>query len=81
MKNVMITRAQRHALELLSRKDIALIRKNPNLVAGAKHLLVACKKIIKKVESIPEYSGRKKRETAHKRIVVLCRKAIDKVER
>ena len=35
---------------------------------------------IKKVEDIPQYASRKKRETAYRRIVALCRKAIDNVE-
>ena len=80
MKNVMVTGAQHKVLQILSRKDIAAIQKNPNLVSGAKHLLLACKKIIKKVEEIPQYASRQKRETAYRRIVGLCRKTIDEVE-
>jgi hypothetical protein len=80
MKNVKITGAQHKVLEILSRKDMSAIRRNPKLVAGAKHLLLACKKTIKKVEEIPQYASRNKRETAYRRIVALCRKAIDEVE-
>ena len=80
MKNVKITGAQHKVLEILSRKDISAIRRNPKLVAGAKHLLLACKKTIKKVEEIPQYASRNKRETAYRRIVALCGKAIDEVE-
>ncbi len=81
MKSVKVTGAQQKVLQILTRKDIAAIRRNPKLVAGAKHLLLACKRTIKKVEEIPQYASRKKRETAYRRIVVLCRKAIDQVER
>jgi len=80
MRNVKITSAQHKVLQILSRKDIYAIQKNPKLVASAKHLLLACKKIIKKVDDIPQYASRKKRETAHRRIVALCRKAIHAVE-
>lgn len=81
MKNVQVTGAQHKVLQILSRKDISAIQRNPKLVAGAKHLLLACKKIIKKVEEMPQYASRKKRETAYRGIVALCRKAIDEVER
>jgi hypothetical protein len=81
MKSVKVTGAQYKALLVLSRKDIAAIRRNPNLVPGAKLLLLACKKIIRKVEAIPQYAARKKRETAYRRIVAVCRKAIDAIER
>jgi tRNA threonylcarbamoyladenosine modification (KEOPS) complex Cgi121 subunit len=80
MKNVKVTGAQHKVLQILSRKDVSAIQRNPKVVAGAKHLLLACKKTIKKVEEIPQYASRKKRETAYRRIVALCRKAIDAVE-
>jgi hypothetical protein len=80
MKNLKVTSAQHKVLQILSRKDIYAIQKNPQLVASAKHLLLACKKIIKKVDDIPQYASRKKRETAYRRIVALCRKAIHAVE-
>ena len=80
MKSIKVTGAQLKALETLSRKDISAIRKNPKLVSGAKHLLLACKKTIKNVGAIPHYASRKKRETAYKRIVTLCQKAIDSIE-
>jgi hypothetical protein len=81
MKTVKVTGAQHKMLQILSRRDIYAMQKNPKLVTGAKHLLLACKKTIKKVEDIPQYASRKKRETAYRRIVALCRKAIDGVER
>ena len=81
MKEVRITGAQQKALQILSRKDISAIRRNPKLVAGAKHLLLACKKAIRKVEGIPQYASRKKRETAYRHIVAICRKAIEEAER
>ena len=80
MKTIRVTGAQFKVLEILSRKDISAIRKNPKLVPGTKHLLLACKKTIKNVGAIPYYASRKKRETAYKRIVALCQKAIDSIE-
>ena len=80
MKSVKVTGAQHKVLQILSRKDIYAIQRNPKLVASAKHLLLACKTTIKKVEDIPQYASRRKRETAYRRIVALCRKAIHEVE-
>ena len=80
MKVVKVTRAQKQVLLQLTRQDINAIRRNPKLVSGAKVLLLACKKILKKVQAIPEYANRKKRATAHKRIVTLCQKAIERAE-
>ena len=80
MKNMKVTGAQFKVLQILSRKDVSAIHRNPKLVPGAKHLLLACKKTIRKVEEIPQYASRKKRETAYRRIVALCRKAIEQVE-
>lgn len=78
MKTIKVTHAQRQVLEILSRRDLNAIRKNPNLISGAKHLLMACKKTIKKLEAIPDYANRKKRATAYKRIIALCTDAIEK---
>jgi hypothetical protein len=76
-----VTGAQHRVLQILSRKDIYAIQRNPKLVAGSKHLLLACKKTIKKIEDIPQYTSRKKRDTVYRRIIALCRKAIDQIER
>ncbi len=73
-----VTRAQKQVLQLLTRQDLNAIRKNPKLVSGAKYLLMACKKIAKKAQDIPEYAGKKRRETAQRRIIDLCNKAIQK---
>jgi hypothetical protein len=78
MKNIKVTRAQREVLQLLSRQDINAIRRNPKLVSGAKHLVMACRKIAKKVEAMPQYAGKKRRETMSRRIVDICHKAIQK---
>lgn len=80
MKIVKVTGAQHKAVQILSRKDIAAIRRNPKLIAGAKHLLAACKKTINKVEGIPQYASRRKRETAYRHIVAICRKAIHEID-
>ena len=78
MKKVKVTRAQFRALQQLSRKDINTIRKNPGIVAAAKDLLRACRRVIKRIEAIPEHASRRKRATAYKRVLHVCRKAIDK---
>ena len=78
MKTMKVTRAQKAVLELLSRKDIAALRKNPSLVAASREMAAACRKIIRKVETIPEYSSRKRRATTYRRIVTLARHALHK---
>ena len=80
MKQIKVTGGQHKVLQILTRKDVSAIRRNPKLVPGAKHLLLACKKTIKKIEAIPQYASRKKRETAYRRIVAICRKAIEGAE-
>jgi len=77
MDKITLTRAQREVLGILTRRDLQAIRKNPQLVSGAKQLALACRKIIRKVESLPKYCSRKKRETANGRIVKIARKALD----
>lgn len=80
MKTIRVTSAQHKVLQILSRKDISAIRRNPKIVAGAKHLLLACRKTIRKIEEIPQYASRKKRDTAYRRIVALLRKAMAEME-
>ena len=72
-----VTRAQFKALQQLSRKDINTIRKNPGIVAAAKDLMRACRKVIKRIEAIPEHASRRKRATAYRRVLHICRKAVD----
>ncbi len=78
MKSMKVTRGQKAVLELLSRKDIAAIRKNPSLVAASREMAAACRKIIRKVEAIPEFSSRKRRATTYRRIATLARHALHK---
>jgi hypothetical protein len=78
MKKIKVTRAQHRALQQLSRKDINTIRKNPGIVAAAKDLLRVCRKVIKRIEAIPEHASRRKRATAYKRVLHICRRAIDR---
>lgn len=80
MKTVKLNQARYKALQTLSRKDINTLHKYPGIVIAARHLLRACKRVIKRVESIPEYASRRKRQTAYRRIVSLCQKAIEKAE-
>jgi hypothetical protein len=78
VKTMKVTRAQKAVLESLSGKDIAALRKNPALVAASKEMIAACRKIIRKVEAIPEYSSRKRRVTTYRRIATLARHALHK---
>jgi 5-bromo-4-chloroindolyl phosphate hydrolysis protein len=80
MKTVKLTRAQARVLQTLSRKDINTIRKHPEIVSAAKELLRTCKRVLRRIEAIPEYASRRKRQTAYRRIAGLCRKAIEKAE-
>jgi hypothetical protein len=77
MKTVKVTRAQFKALQHLSRKDINTLRKHPQLVSAARDLLKACRKVVKRVEGLSEYASRRKRRTAYKKIVAVCKKAIE----
>jgi hypothetical protein len=78
MKTVKVTRAQYKALQYLSRRDINTIRKHPQLVGAARDLLKACRKVVKRVESLTEYASRRKRKTAYKKIIAVCEKAIER---
>ena len=77
MKTIKVTPVQFKVLHLLSRKDLSMIKKHPHLVPTAKLLLKTCRKVVKKVEGIPEFANRRKRQTAYKRIAAMCRKAIE----
>ena len=80
MKTVKVTRGQHRVLQSLTRKDIRTLRKYPKILAEAKLLLRTCKKVIKRIESIPEHANRRKRQTAYKRVIGICRKAIESIE-
>ena len=81
MKTLKVTHAQYRVLQSLTRKDMRLLKKYPKVIAESRQLLRACKKVIKRIEAIPEYASRRKRQTAYKRIVVICQKSIDLVEK
>jgi len=81
MKTLKVTHAQYRALQSLTRKYMRLLKKYPKVIAESRQLLRACKKVIKRIEAIPEYASRRKRQTAYKRIVVICQKSIDLVEK
>ncbi len=80
MKSVKVTNGQYRALQRLTRKDIVTLKKYPKILAEARHLLRACKKVIKRVEVIPEHASRRKRQTAYKRVISICQSAIDRIE-
>lgn len=80
MKTLKVSRSHYQVLQGLTRKDIAMLRRHPKILVESKQLLRACKSVIKKIEGIPEHANRRKRQTAYKRIVSICRKAIDKIE-
>ena len=81
MKTVKVTRGQYRVLQNLTRKEVATLKKYPRILVESKQLLRACKKVIEKIEEIPEYANRRKRQTAYKRIIRICQKAIDLIEK
>jgi 5-bromo-4-chloroindolyl phosphate hydrolysis protein len=80
MKSLKVSRTQYDILQALTRRDIAVLRKYPNILAESKQLLRALKSVIKKIEDIPDHANRRKRKTAYKRVVAICKKAIDRIE-
>jgi len=81
MKTIKVTQAQYRVLQALTRKDLATLKKHPTILAESRYLVRACKKIIKRVEQLPEHSNRRKRQTVYKRIIAICREAVDRVEK
>jgi hypothetical protein len=81
MKTIKVTPGRYRVLQSLTRKDISLLKKHPKILAESRQLLRACKKVIRRLESISEYASRRKRQTAYERIAVICQKAIDRVEK
>jgi len=81
MKTVRVTRGQYHVLQNLTRKEVATLKKYPRILVESKQLLRACKKVIEKLEEIPEHANRRKRQTAYKRITEICQKTIDLIEK
>ncbi len=81
MKTIKVTHAQHRALQNLTRKHLSLLKKYPKILGESRQLLHTCKKVIKRIEGLSEYASRRKRQTAYKRIIALCQKSIDRVEK
>ncbi len=81
MKTIRVTRGQYQALQNLTRKEVATLRKYPKILVESRKLLRACKKVIQKIGEIPEHANRRKRQTAYKRITKICQKAVDLIEK
>ena len=81
MKTTKVTRGQYQILQKLTRKEFSTLKKHPKILRESKDLLRTCKKVITKVEAMPEYASKHKRQTAYKRIITLCQKAVDSVEK
>jgi hypothetical protein len=81
MKTIKVTRGQYQILQKMTRKEFSTLKKYPKILSESKDLLRTCKKVITKVESMPEYASKHKRQTAYKRIITLCQKAVDSVEK
>ena len=81
MKTIKVTRVQYQILQKLTRKEFSTLKKYPKILSESKDLLRTCKKVITKVEAMPEYASKHKRQTAYKRIITLCQKAVDSVEK
>jgi hypothetical protein len=78
MKTVKLTSSQYALLQALGPRELRSLRKHPHVVREAKHLVKACKKIIKVIEALDQFSNARKRATAHKRIIKICTKAIER---
>jgi 5-bromo-4-chloroindolyl phosphate hydrolysis protein len=81
MVTVKVTRSQYRILQNLTRKEVGTLKKYPKVLAEARQLMRACKKVIKKLGEIPEHANRRKRQTAYKRISNICQKALDRIEK
>ena len=81
MKTVKVTRGQFQMLQRLTRKEVGTLKKYPKILLESKQLLRTCKKVIKKSESLPEHANKHNPQTAYKRIVTICQKAVDAVEK
>jgi 5-bromo-4-chloroindolyl phosphate hydrolysis protein len=81
MKTIKVTPGRYRVLQSLTRKDISLLKKHPKILVESRQLVRACKKVIKRIESISEYASRRKRQTAYKRIAAICQKAVDRIEK
>lgn len=80
MRNVKLTSRQHEVVRMLDARDLRTLRKYPQLVREAKHLIKACKKVIKHVEALHQYSNARKRQTAYARIAKVCSKALERIE-
>jgi hypothetical protein len=80
MKTLKVSNAKYKVFQSITRKDLNGLKKHPNIISKSRALLKACKKVIKQVEAIPQYANHRKRQTAYKRIVKVCQKAIDLAE-
>lgn len=80
MKTMKVSRGQHQVLQTLTRKDYSALRKHPKLLSESKHLLRAFRNIVRNIEGIPEHASRRKRKTKYKRIITICKKAIDVFE-
>jgi hypothetical protein len=79
MRSIKVTAGQYRALQKLTRKDVGTLKKYPKILAEARHLLRACRKVIKRIEAIPEHANRRKRATAYKHVIKICEDAIDRI--
>jgi len=80
MKTLKVSNAKYKVFQSITRKDLNALKKHPNIIGKGRALLKACKKVIKQIEAIPQYANSRKRQTAYKRIVKVCQKAVDLAE-
>lgn len=81
MKTLKVSSSRYRVLQSLTRKDISVLKKHPHILSESRHLLRAFKKVIKRLEGLPEFASRRKRQTAYRRITTICQKAIERAER
>jgi 5-bromo-4-chloroindolyl phosphate hydrolysis protein len=81
MRTVKLSPRQAQVLDSLTPRELRTLRKYPKLLREGKQLIRACKKVIKQIEALHQYANARKRATAYRRIVKVCEKAIERVER
>lgn len=80
MKTIKVSARKARLIAAIGPRELRTLTKYPNLLAEGKHLIQACRGTIKEIEALQEHANARKRETAHKRVVRNCAKALARVE-
>ena len=64
----------------LAPRELRTLRKYPNLLREARHLIKACKTVMRQVEALHDYTNARKRATAYRKILKVCSGALERIE-